>query len=64
MEFVRTIPKSLAAMAYDEKKEGTHWKSQGDERQRVLQMHGGGRQTGRNVMADSETVRERRSLGH
>lgn len=64
--FVRTIPKSLAPVAYDEKKEGRHWSSQEDE-QRVAICKCMGeerRQTGRNVMADSETVRERRSLGH
>lgn len=61
LAFVRTIPKSLAPVAYDEKKEGTHWNSQGDE-QRVAICKCMGeerRQTGRNVMADSETVRER-----
>lgn len=65
-DFLTFDPKSLAPVAYDEEKEDTHWNSQGDEQRVALCKCMGEerRQTGRNVMAGSGTVRERRSLGH
>lgn len=64
---VCTVSKSLALIEYDEEKEDTYWNSQGDEQRVALCKCMGEerRQTGRNVMADSGTIRERRrSLGH
>lgn len=65
-DLLAVVPKFLAPVGYDEEKEDTHCNSQGDEQRVALCKCMGEecRQTGRNVMAGSGTVRERRSLGH